>query len=199
MRSQDIQTALYPSGFLNWLSKDPIGISGGLNLYVFCGNNPFNFIDPSGLSKAKVVESGAYRFVQYAGDTMHGGAHIHVYSRRGGALLGRVTPGGKVLTGSVPKSALKKLVAGAVFSAVLLALEPAALGDSTLPPVTPESMWMSRAYQAFDQLYPDFARNEQGGRTWTSDLIEEQNAWVNNWLMNNPMPEGYGNESCSDK
>ena len=32
-----------------WLSKDPIGIAGGLNLYVFCGNNPVNFIDPLGL------------------------------------------------------------------------------------------------------------------------------------------------------
>jgi RHS repeat-associated protein len=32
-----------------WLSKDPIGISGGLNQYVFCGNNPVNFRDPWGL------------------------------------------------------------------------------------------------------------------------------------------------------
>jgi len=32
-----------------WLSKDPIGISGGLNLYVFCGNSPVNFTDPLGL------------------------------------------------------------------------------------------------------------------------------------------------------
>ncbi|MBI9019938.1 MAG: RHS repeat-associated core domain-containing protein [Verrucomicrobia bacterium] len=32
-----------------WLSKDPIGISGGLNQYVFCGNNPVNFVDPMGL------------------------------------------------------------------------------------------------------------------------------------------------------
>ncbi|MBT7067384.1 MAG: hypothetical protein HN919_13855, partial [Verrucomicrobia bacterium] len=32
-----------------WLSKDPIGISGGLNQYVFCGNNPVNCIDPLGL------------------------------------------------------------------------------------------------------------------------------------------------------
>ncbi|MCF7855316.1 MAG: DUF2778 domain-containing protein [Candidatus Pacebacteria bacterium] len=31
-----------------WLSKDPIGISGGLNQYVFCGNNPVNFVDPFG-------------------------------------------------------------------------------------------------------------------------------------------------------
>jgi len=31
-----------------WLSKDPIGISGGLNQYVFVGNNPVNFVDPHG-------------------------------------------------------------------------------------------------------------------------------------------------------
>jgi RHS repeat-associated protein len=32
-----------------WLSKDPIGISGGLNQYVAFGNNPVNFTDPYGL------------------------------------------------------------------------------------------------------------------------------------------------------
>ncbi len=32
-----------------WLSNDPIGISGGLNQYVFCYNNPVNFVDPAGL------------------------------------------------------------------------------------------------------------------------------------------------------
>ncbi len=31
-----------------WLSKDPIGINGGLNQYVFCGNNPVMFGDPEG-------------------------------------------------------------------------------------------------------------------------------------------------------
>jgi RHS repeat-associated protein len=31
-----------------WLSNDPIGISGGLNLYAFCGNDPVNFVDPMG-------------------------------------------------------------------------------------------------------------------------------------------------------
>jgi len=37
-----------------WLSKDPIGIAGGLNLYVFVSNNPVNFIDPFG-RKADVM------------------------------------------------------------------------------------------------------------------------------------------------
>jgi RHS repeat-associated protein len=32
-----------------WLSKDPIGISGGLNQYIFCADNSVNFIDPDGL------------------------------------------------------------------------------------------------------------------------------------------------------
>jgi len=32
-----------------WLSKDPIGINGGFNQYVFCGNNPVMLVDPLGL------------------------------------------------------------------------------------------------------------------------------------------------------
>lgn len=32
-----------------WLSNDPIGISGGLNQYVFCADNPVNMVDPYGL------------------------------------------------------------------------------------------------------------------------------------------------------
>ncbi len=31
-----------------WLSKDPIGLSGGLNLYAFCGDNPIQHADPLG-------------------------------------------------------------------------------------------------------------------------------------------------------
>jgi len=32
-----------------FISKDPIGFTGGLNLYAYCYNNPVLFIDPSGL------------------------------------------------------------------------------------------------------------------------------------------------------
>lgn len=39
----------YSSKTGRWLSKDPIGISGGLNLYATFENNPVNNIDPTGL------------------------------------------------------------------------------------------------------------------------------------------------------
>ncbi|MCF7855312.1 MAG: hypothetical protein K9N51_10985 [Candidatus Pacebacteria bacterium] len=44
-----------------WLSKDPIGISGGLNQYVFCGNNPVNFVDPLGLDFVHIVDADAVK------------------------------------------------------------------------------------------------------------------------------------------
>jgi RHS repeat-associated protein len=34
-----------------WMSKDPAGIAGGLDQYVFCGDNPVNSRDPCGLCK----------------------------------------------------------------------------------------------------------------------------------------------------
>ena len=36
------------------MSKDPIGLEGGLNLYVFCGNNPVNFVDPWGEDEIEI-------------------------------------------------------------------------------------------------------------------------------------------------
>ncbi len=33
-----------------FLQKDPEGISGGLNTYIYCNNNPVNYIDPLGLN-----------------------------------------------------------------------------------------------------------------------------------------------------
>jgi uncharacterized protein RhaS with RHS repeats len=33
----------------NWLSGDPIGTNGGINLYGYVGNDPINWFDPLGL------------------------------------------------------------------------------------------------------------------------------------------------------
>ena len=52
-----------------WLSNDPIGISGGLNLYAFCGNDPVNYMDPMGLDIWVLeVLSSKYSHVVVVGD-----------------------------------------------------------------------------------------------------------------------------------
>jgi RHS repeat-associated protein len=40
----------YLSAIVKWMTRDPLGEEGGLNLYAFVGNNPVNWVDPWGLS-----------------------------------------------------------------------------------------------------------------------------------------------------
>ena len=65
-----------------WLSKDPIGLSGGLNLYAFCGGDPVNSVDSIGLcpddekQKIKELRDGmfgdSWLIEMLAGIDMHG-------------------------------------------------------------------------------------------------------------------------------
>ena len=45
----------YDSETGRWLSKDPIGLSGGLNLYAFCGSSPTSRVDPLGCKATGTV------------------------------------------------------------------------------------------------------------------------------------------------
>jgi RHS repeat-associated protein len=41
----------YDSELGRFISRDPIGIVDDVNLYVYVGNNPLKFVDPTGLIK----------------------------------------------------------------------------------------------------------------------------------------------------
>ena len=59
-----------------WLSPDPIGLEGGLNLYEFCRNAPVNFRDPYGEDIADYNWDWLYNTSDFAagfGDNISGG------------------------------------------------------------------------------------------------------------------------------
>jgi len=84
-----------------WLSPDPIGLEGGLNLYEFCANNPVSFRDPFGLyttwdwySQIIAVVSGTAQIIGGAaiagttGVTVVGAVAGGVLMINGGASVG---------------------------------------------------------------------------------------------------------------
>jgi len=42
---------------LRWLSHDPIGYDGGVNLFEYVGGNPVRFVDPSGLGPLDIAQA----------------------------------------------------------------------------------------------------------------------------------------------
>jgi RHS repeat-associated protein len=38
----------YSPSLMRWMSRDPIGYDGGVNLYGYIGGDPINYVDPSG-------------------------------------------------------------------------------------------------------------------------------------------------------
>ncbi|MFH0803339.1 MAG: RHS repeat-associated core domain-containing protein [bacterium] len=43
-----LRNRYYDPSIGRFLSQDPIGFSGGMNMYAYCGNNPGNLVDPGG-------------------------------------------------------------------------------------------------------------------------------------------------------
>jgi len=49
-----------------FISRDPIGLEGGVNLYAYCENNPIIFKDPLGLEVCKIVwEEGGHFHIKF--------------------------------------------------------------------------------------------------------------------------------------
>jgi len=81
-----------------WISEDPIGEAGGINLYQFCGNNPVNYADPDGWARQNVDLGNGYigGVDTQAGPNGTTRKHIHVY--RNGVEVAKVTQEGKWMT-----------------------------------------------------------------------------------------------------
>ncbi|WP_437952510.1 RHS repeat-associated core domain-containing protein [Sorangium sp. So ce296] len=71
-KERDDLTGFYYFGFryyapwlCRWLTPDPIGAGGGLNLYQYVLNNPVNLIDPEGLDPQRPGQRLRTRYVTY--------------------------------------------------------------------------------------------------------------------------------------
>jgi RHS repeat-associated protein len=83
-----------------WLSKDPIGISGGLNQYVFCANNPVNFIDPLG---GCPEEAGVFKYLAPIAATKAADIFLKALDAISSFGNGTPTPPGPPLSPIAPK------------------------------------------------------------------------------------------------
>ena len=53
-----------------WLTRDPIGEAGGVNLYAYVGNSPINLVDPMGLTAGEIAD-GISNWLGGMRDSMH--------------------------------------------------------------------------------------------------------------------------------
>jgi len=89
----------YSASLGRWISRDPLGEAGGINLYDYVGNAPVNFVDPKGEFLIGAVVGGVVGAISGAtgaygtsngniGDTIVGGVLGGLF----GAALGTIDP-----------------------------------------------------------------------------------------------------------
>ncbi len=73
----------YDAELQQWLSADPLGEAGGMNLYGYVGGNPINRIDPLGLQGDCPLAEGYTARVDPFNNNGKAGYEIHVYDPKG--------------------------------------------------------------------------------------------------------------------
>ena len=75
---------LYSPSLRRFLSSDPVGLSGGLNLYAYANGNPLAYIDPLGLSP---FDTGVPGFFESFGTSEHWRDSWEFYKGEGDAVV----------------------------------------------------------------------------------------------------------------
>ncbi len=60
----------YHPGLQRFISQDPIGFGGGINLYAHVENNPVNFTDPQGLSPLGAIKKALQKVHEHLGGSL---------------------------------------------------------------------------------------------------------------------------------
>ena len=63
---------VYDSALGRWLSRDPLGLMGGANLYGYVTNTPISLVDPTGLQAEKCVLNPCPVGDDYCNHCVHG-------------------------------------------------------------------------------------------------------------------------------
>ena len=104
----------YDPGTGRWLTRDPIGYAGGVNLYGYCGGNPVNRADPEGTDDLDNVQmaltgAGAFPVVGAIPDAVSAGISIYQGDWVGAGLsVAAIAPfvGDAAAAGKIAKIAL---------------------------------------------------------------------------------------------
>jgi RHS repeat-associated protein len=98
-----MQARFYSPVLKRFLSEDPAGFSGGMNLYAFAGGNPVDMMDPFGLGPVSTSSNwGISNFVSKTA-TQIGNAATNFIATVGGSTLDRVLEGTMVGLTAIPR------------------------------------------------------------------------------------------------
>ena len=179
----------YDSNIGRWLSKDPIGLEGGVNLYVFCGNDPVNFVDPWGEATTK-IDGNVIRVHLNDVDKWPSSPHGHIMGGRQKQVVdssGRIfSSGTRKQVGRLSKAGRTrwtKFLGGLTAAIVMTALEPTAIADSNVP----DPYFSSDEYNKWWREYEDHWKENMDMNPFNNRPYTDQDElWENEWMKREP-------------